>query len=268
MKPFYALTTGIAALALASAVLAQDGAAPAAPPAVGLPAAAPAGPTLTDAQLAEELGWFMAKKVGIADLAFSPAEADAMAKGFGAAVAGKDAPYDLQKIGPQLDAYTQKKQGDYIAKLKQQSAAQSEAFFANLKNNKNVIQSPSGLRYEIVREGTGPYPKATDTVKVDYTGTLIDGTVFDTSKQPRQQGGTAEPAEFALDGVIAGWTEGLQKINKGGEIKLYVPANLAYGDDGRSGIPPGSTLIFDIELLDIKPAAAPSGAQLSMPAGK
>lgn len=269
MKPILTLSTSLAALAFAAGALAQDNAAAPATPTVGLPAAAAApAATFTDAQLAEEFGWFMAKKVGVADLSFSPAEVDSLAKGFASAVGGKDAPFDLNKIGPQMDAYMQKKQGDYMAKLKQQSAAQAEAFFAHLKSNKNVVETPSGLRYEIVRQGSGPYPKSTDTVKVDYTGTLIDGTVFDTSKQPRQQGATAEPAEFALDGVIAGWTEGLQKINKGGEIKLYVPANLAYGDDGRTGIPPGSTLIFDIELLDIKPAAAPSGSQLSMPAAK
>jgi FKBP-type peptidyl-prolyl cis-trans isomerase len=85
---------------------------------------------------------------------------------------------------------------------------------------------------------------------VNYTGTLIDGTVFDSSER---QG---KPVEFALNKVIAGWTEGLQKISKGGKIKLYVPPQLAYGDEGRPGIPPGATLIFEIELLDITPAAA------------
>ncbi|HEX3730776.1 MAG TPA: hypothetical protein VHV47_13285, partial [Opitutaceae bacterium] len=132
MKSILALSTGLAALAFAAAALAQDNAAaPAAPaaPSVGLPAAPAAA--FTDAQLAEEFGWFMAKKVGVADLAFSPAEVDSLAKGFASAVGGKDAPFDLGKIGPQMDAYMQKKQGDYMAKLKQQSASQAEAFFAN-----------------------------------------------------------------------------------------------------------------------------------------
>jgi FKBP-type peptidyl-prolyl cis-trans isomerase len=96
-------------------------------------------------------------------------------------------------------------------------------------------------------------------VTVNYTGTLIDGTVFDTSLKPAQPGGQATPAQFQLDGVIPGWTEGIQKIAKGGKIKLYIPAQLAYGDDGRSGIPPGSTLIFDVDLLDIKAGGAPAG---------
>ncbi len=97
-------------------------------------------------------------------------------------------------------------------------------------------------------------------MKVNYTGTLVDGTVFDSSAQRGQ------PAEFPLDGVIPGWTEGIQKIGKGGKIKLYVPPELGYGDEGRPGIPPGSTLIFDVELLDIKPTPAAPAAAAPAPA--
>ena len=115
---------------------------------------------------------------------------------------------------------------------------------------------PSGLVYQSVKEGTGPSPAATDTVRVHYRGTFPDsGKEFDSSYS------RGEPAEFPLEGVIPGWTEGLQKINKGGKLKLYVPPHLAYGDDGKGGIPPGSTLIFEVELLEIKaPAAAPAPA--------
>ncbi|MGA3007296.1 MAG: FKBP-type peptidyl-prolyl cis-trans isomerase [Opitutaceae bacterium] len=120
-------------------------------------------------------------------------------------------------------------------------------FFTKLKENKAVIQLPSGLCYQVIKPGSGAHPAPTDTVKVNYTGTLVDGTVFDHS---------TEPVEFSLDQVIPGWTEGLQLINKGGQIKLYIPANLAYGDQEQSGIPAGSTLIFDIELIDITPSAA------------
>jgi FKBP-type peptidyl-prolyl cis-trans isomerase len=85
---------------------------------------------------------------------------------------------------------------------------------------------------------------------------------------PRQPGAEVQPAEFELDKVITGWTEGLQKINKGGKIRLYVPPQLAYGDEGRPGIPPGSTLIFDVELLDITPTpAAPETPAITPPAG-
>ncbi len=215
-----------------------------------------AASSFTDAQKIEEVGWIIAKRSQLADLKFKPEEVAALMKGFSAAMDGKPAPYELAKIGPDVDTLMQAKQASYMGELKQQNATQSAAFFAKLKDNKNVVESPTGLRYEIVSPGQGPYPKASDTVKVNYTGTLIDGTEFDSSAK------TGQPAEFALSGVIAGWTEGIQKINKGGKIRLYVPPALAYGDEGRTGIPPGSTLIFDVELLDISatppPAAAPA----------
>mgnify|MGYP003341512271 FL=1 len=121
---------------------------------------------------------------------------------------------------------------------------------------------PSGLRYEILKAGEGANPKASDTVKVHYTGTLIDGTVFDSSVQ------RGEPVEFPLGEVIPGWTEGLQKVNKGGKIKLYVPPSLGYGDNGNDRIPPGATLVFEVELLDIKAGAAPAPVAAPAPAKK
>ena len=130
--------------------------------------------------------------------------------------------------------------------------AQAADFFAQLKHNPHVVTTSSGLRYEIIKQGHGGYPRAIDIVRVNYTGTLLDGTVFDSTLQPRTPGAAPQPVEFELDQVIDGWTEGIQRINKGGTIKLYIPANLAYGDQGRPRIPPGSTLIFQIELLDIK----------------
>jgi FKBP-type peptidyl-prolyl cis-trans isomerase len=211
---------------------------------------AAAAPTYTDTQLVEEFGWFIGKRVGVTELAFSPAEIEALLKGLGTAAAGKDSPYDLEKIGPAMDAFMQKKQAAFLGKLKEQNVAASTAFFAKLKENKAIIELPSGLRYEILKQGEGPAPKPTETVKVHYTGTLIDGTVFDSSVE------RGEPAEFPLDQVIAGWTEGIQKVTKGGKIKLYVPANLAYGDDGRPGIPPASPLVFEVDLLEIKPTVA------------
>ena len=218
----------------------------------GQPAAAqPAKAAFTDQQLIEEFGWFIGKRVGLTELAFSGPELDTLIKGLRAAAEGKDSPYELEKIGPAMDEFMQKKQQAYLSKLKEQNSAANTAYFTKLKENKAVVALPSGLHYEIVQAGTGATPKASDTVKVHYTGKLLDGSVFDSSVQ------RGEPAEFQLDQVISGWTEGLQKVQKGGKIKLYVPPQLAYGDDGRPGIPPGSTLVFDVELLDIKAGAAP-----------
>lgn len=218
-------------------------------PAPAAPAAATA-PAFSDAQIVEEFGWFVGKRVGLSDLEFSQAEVTAFIKGLTAAAGGKDSPFELEKIGPLMDEFMQKKQGAFAAKAKEKGMAASAAFFTKLKENKNVVELPSGLRYEIVKPGTGPNPKAADTVKVHYVGTLIDGTEFDSSVRRGQ------PAEFPLEGVIPGWTEGLQKINAGGKIKLYVPPHLAYGDEAQGKIPASSTLIFDVELLEIKPAAA------------
>jgi FKBP-type peptidyl-prolyl cis-trans isomerase len=215
-------------------------------------AAAPAAPktSYTDAQLVEEFGWFIGKRVGLTELAFNKAEVDSLVKGLSTAAAGKDSPYELEKIGPAMDEFMQKKQSAYLAKLKDKNMADNMAFFTKLKENKNIVELPDGLRYEILKQGDGPTPKPTDTVKVHYTGTLTDGTVFDSSVQ------RGEPVEFGLADVIPGWTEGLQHINKGGKIKLYVPPHLGYGDDGKGSIPPGATLVFDVELLDIKAGTA------------
>jgi FKBP-type peptidyl-prolyl cis-trans isomerase len=231
-------------------------------------AAAPAAPftppsTFTDAQMLEEFGWFIGKRVGLGELEFSKAEMESLIKGLNTAAADKESPYELEKIGPLMDQFMQKKQAVFLEKAKKKSVEEAAKFFATLKDNKNVVALPSGLYYEIVKPGTGPFPKPTETVKVHYTGTLVNGTVFDSSVERN------EPAEFPLDQVIPGWTEGIQKINKGGKIKLYVPANLAYGDEGRQGIPPGSTLIFDVDLLEIKPTpppAAPAAGPAPTPA--
>jgi len=121
------------------------------------------------------------------------------------------------------------------------------AFLAANAKKEGVITTASGLQYKIIKSGTGESPKLTDTVKVYYQGTLIDGTVFDSSMQ---HGG---PATFPISGVIPGWTEALQLMKVGDKWQLFIPANLAYG--GRSpgpAIPPNSVLIFEVELLGIE----------------
>jgi FKBP-type peptidyl-prolyl cis-trans isomerase FklB len=133
-----------------------------------------------------------------------------------------------------------------------QSAASEEnktkgtAFLAENKKKEGVVEIASGLQYKVIKEGKGRKPLATDKVKVHYTGTTIDGEEFDSSVK------RGSPAEFKLNEVISGWTEGLQLMSVGSKYMLYVPSNLGYGDRGASGpIKPGSTLIFEVELLDI-----------------
>ena len=142
-----------------------------------------------------------------------------------------------------LQEYEQKKTGAERAK--------GDAYLAANKKRAGVTSLPNGLQYEVIKPGDASAPKATpnDTVVVHYAGSLIDGTEFDNSIK------RGEPATFPVGGVIRGWTEILQLMPKGAEWKVYIPSELGYGDRGAgAAIPPGATLVFDINLLDIKPA--------------
>jgi FKBP-type peptidyl-prolyl cis-trans isomerase FklB len=133
-------------------------------------------------------------------------------------------------------------------KVGQQNAQAGAAFLADNAKKSGVITTKSGLQYQILKEGTGKKPKAASRVKVNYEGRLLDGTVFDSSIARNH------PVEFQLSQVIAGWTEGLQTMKEGGKTRFFIPANLAYGEVGAGDtIGPNSTLIFDIELLQVLP---------------
>ncbi|WP_220454626.1 FKBP-type peptidyl-prolyl cis-trans isomerase [Acinetobacter lactucae] len=133
-------------------------------------------------------------------------------------------------------------------KAGQQNAKAGTAFLADNAKKSGVITTKSGLQYQVLKEGTGKKPKSASRVKVNYEGRLLDGTVFDSSIARNQ------PIEFQLSQVIAGWTEGLQTMKEGGKTRFFIPANLAYGEVGAGDtIGPNSTLIFDIELLQVLP---------------
>jgi len=114
-----------------------------------------------------------------------------------------------------------------------------------LKKDTNVVFLPSGLAYQILQPGNGPFPRPDQVAKVNYIGHLLDGKIFDRTDP------SLGPLDIDPNGVMAGWREGIQKINRGGKIRLYIPPALGYGDTVTSGIPPWSTLIFEIELLDL-----------------
>ena len=128
-----------------------------------------------------------------------------------------------------------------------ENIAKGEKFMQDISRSKGVFTTPSGLKYRMLSEGNGKRPTATDRVKVHYTGKLIDGKVFDSSVQ------RGTPLTFPLNQVIAGWTEGLQLMDEGSKYLLYVPYNLGYGTRDMGDIPAGSTLIFEVELLEINP---------------
>jgi FKBP-type peptidyl-prolyl cis-trans isomerase len=159
-------------------------------------------------------------------------------------------PEELNQVNQEL---MQKHQASMLAKRAEEAKknqTDGDAFLAKNKTKPGVKTTESGLQYEVIKEGTGPKPKATDTVKVEYVGTKIDGTQFDASAD---HGGSAT---FPLNNVIPGWTEGVQLMATGAKYKFYVPAKLGYGDNGPGKIGPNAVLIFEVTLLGIEPPAA------------
>jgi len=167
----------------------------------------------------------------------SPAELDIVKRALSDAAAGKPA-VELNEWGPKIDPLGR-------ARVK----AASEAYLAKAAAEPGAVRTESGIVYREIRPGTGAAPGSpTDTVKVNYRGTLVSGTEFDSSYKRNA------PAEFALNRVIRCWTEGVQKMKVGGKSMLVCPADLAYGEQGRPGIPGGAALIFEIELLEVNKA--------------
>jgi FKBP-type peptidyl-prolyl cis-trans isomerase FklB len=133
-----------------------------------------------------------------------------------------------------------------VAERASKQAGAGLAFLEENKARAGVVATPSGLQYEVLRAGAGAKPTPSQSVEVHYHGTLIDGTVFDSSVE------RGETVSFPVTGVIAGWVEALQMMQVGAKWRLFIPADLAYGDRGQGPIPPGSTLIFEVELIGIK----------------
>ncbi|QEM66787.1 FKBP-type peptidyl-prolyl cis-trans isomerase [Geobacter sp. FeAm09] len=174
---------------------------------------------------------------------FSPAELELVKQGFADAAAGKKLlvnPDDYKKQSRDLaDARMKRKAG--------RLSAESNEFLEKAAQEKGAVKTESGMIYVATQEGSGPNPSATDKVKVNYRGTLIDGKEFDSSYKREQA------AEFPLDKVIKCWTEGVQKMKTGGKAKLVCPPRLAYGESGAGAglIPPNAVLVFEVELLEI-----------------
>jgi FKBP-type peptidyl-prolyl cis-trans isomerase len=143
---------------------------------------------------------------------------------------------------------------DFHKQVMNRIKKEGEAFLAANKAKEGVKTTASGLQYKVLKSGTGATPRATDTATVNYKGTLLDGTVFDSSSE---HGG---PASFPVNGVIKGWTEALQLMKVGDKWQLFIPTELAYSDHPDSpDIPPNAVLTFEVELLDVTPTSTPQG---------
>ena len=177
-------------------------------------------------------------------------EIDAFLKGIKDSVEGKELLLTAEQMEEVKKEFVTKMQGEREKKTKElgdKNIKEEETFLAENKKKEGVKTTESGLQYIVVKEGDGAKPKETDTVKVNYKGTLLDGTEFDSSYK------RGEPAVFPVKGVIPGWTEALQLMKVGGKYKLFIPSKLAYGERGAGPtIGPNSTLTFEVELLSIE----------------
>jgi FKBP-type peptidyl-prolyl cis-trans isomerase FkpA/FKBP-type peptidyl-prolyl cis-trans isomerase FklB len=220
---------------------------------VAAPATA-AGPELKteEQKTTYAIGLTIAQNLGTFSL--TPAEVDLVVAGMRDGLASTPK-VDLNQYTAQIKQFAQKR-GMAAAEVEKKESA---AFLEKLEKEKGAEKTASGLVYIPVKAGTGAAPKGTDNVKVHYTGTLRDGSVFDSSVERGQ------PATFPLNRVVPCWTEGLQKMKVGGKAKLACPSALAYGDRGAPPkIRPGAALLFEVELLGIEAPAAPDAAK---PAG-
>ena len=232
--------------------------APAEAPAPAAPEALPPAPAkLTPEQEKQAFmvqGYFMAQQFGLSsvvkELRMNADEVAALVQGMAYAAKGEELPFQFDAIIPGAQAFFEGR----AAVSAQERAAEAKvwadantAFLAKVDADKAVTKTASGLRYQIVEAGSAEKPTATSTVKARYTGKLCDGKVFDSTDK---NGG--EPIEFSLAGVVKGWTEGLQLIGKGGKIRLWVPAELGYGNQAGGPLPAGSVLEFEVELVDFK----------------
>lgn len=214
------------------------------------PAPSPAATMSEDEKAVHALGAAMGQQVAqqVKALNLSPAELETLKKAFAASLAGQKPEYGIEQYGPKLQARAEAHAATAAVVEKGKSAAFRDSAAAET----GAVKTASGLVYKTITPGRGASPKPTDVVQVNYRGTLVDGTEFDASAK---HGG---PATFRLNGVVPCWTEGVQLMKLGEKAKLVCPSEIAYGDRGTpdGSIPPGATLVFEVELLGINPKGA------------
>ncbi len=218
------------------------------------PANAQEGGKEADKEVFEAIGIMFAQGSGLTRMDFSAPEIDLIISGIRKGMLLKEIPPEIRTLQPKIQGIMRAKM-EAARKVQQAEGAKEAAlnkvkgqkFFAGLEKKAGIQKDPSGFYYEILKEGTGPHPTMSDKVKLHYHGTLIDGTVFDSSVE------RGTPASFSMGGVIKGFSGGLTKAKVGGKVRIYIPSELGYGDNPRPGgkIKPGDALIFECELLEI-----------------
>lgn len=201
----------------------------------------------TYSSIEQQASYGVGRQMGdqLASNPFDGVDADAVATGLLDALSGAPSAVSEADLSAAFQEITQRMQAKEAEKAKEMNG-EGDAFLAENAKRDEVTVTESGLQYEVMVAGDGEKPSASSTVRTHYHGTLIDGTVFDSSVD------RGEPAEFPVNGVIAGWTEALQLMSVGSKWKLSLPYNLAYGERGAGGaIGPYATLVFEVELLDI-----------------
>ena len=229
-------------------------------PAPGTAATSGAAGTLTTEEDKTLYALGVALGLNITDFTLSARDLDIVKRGLGDAATGAKQEVDIKVYGPKVRELAMGKQKEKAVA----DAAKATVFVDQALKEAGAVKTASGMVYIEQTKGTGASPKATDTVKVHYKGTLVDGKPFDSSYD------RGEPAQFPLNGVIPCWTEGVQKMAVGGKAKLICPPGIAYGDRGSPPvIPPGATLVFEVELIEVgggPAAAAPAASRPAAPA--
>ena len=257
MKYSIVAATGLGLVVISTLAVGQD--APQTAP-VPAPAQAPAGLGDLKSQASYGLGLSIGRNLKAQSVDIDP---ELMARGLKDGITGARALRTEEQAEKAVTAFQQQFAAKKTAETKvagNKHKTEGAAFLAANKARPGVVTLPSGLQYKVVKDGTGAIPKASDVVSAHYRGTLLDGTEFDNSYKRGQ------PLSIPVNGVIAGWTEALQRMKVGSRWQLFIPSELAYGENPQEGspIPPNAVLIFDIELLGIG-RSAPAGGGVTIP---